>query len=261
MRDNFSIGIRNSIGHDYGVTVEYRKNLKDISCEENWNDVVTQLLPVGKDGVLLNAVDSSADIYLYASKQYAIPYAKALTFSQDLERENYPSDEAYLSALVDDLREQGEAYLAVNAYPKVNYTLKANIEKLSDVGDIIEVKDKRLGVDLLTNVIAFDYDCILQKYTEIEFGNFRPKLSNLITNVSAEATASATASAMQEVDSSLESVWTSISDLESQIGTLSDYDSLTNKPQIEGVTLEGNKTYSELNLERITNSEIEDIIV
>lgn len=259
VRDNFNIRIQSTIGEDNGVTVEYRKNLREISCEEDWSDVVTQLLPVGKDGILLNEVDSSQNIYLFSDKQYDIPYAKALTFTQTLERENYPSDDAYMSALVEDLRAQGEAYLAVNSFPKVNYTLKANIEELSDVGDIIEVKDKRLGVDLLTSVIAFDYDCILEKYTEIEFGNFRPKLSSLITSVTADATASATASARQELDSSLETVWSAMTDLESQIEEMSDYDTLENKPQIEGVTLEGNKTFEELNLSGITNSQIENI--
>lgn len=41
---------------------------------------------------------------------------------------------------------------------------------------------------------------------------------------------------------------------------LSDYDNLTNKPQIEGVTLQGNKTYEELNMCRLTNTEIENLL-
>lgn len=39
------------------------------------------------------------------------------------------------------------------------------------------------------------------------------------------------------------------------------YNNLTNKPAIEGITLIGNKTYDQLNLQRITNSEIEDLLV
>ena len=37
------------------------------------------------------------------------------------------------------------------------------------------------------------------------------------------------------------------------------YNDMTNKPQIEGVTLSGNKTYDQLNLQRLTNSEIEEV--
>ena len=46
-------------------------------------------------------------------------------------------------------------------------------------------EDSRLGIDLMTNVIAFDYDCILYKYTQVEFGNFTQKLSNLLSGITA----------------------------------------------------------------------------
>lgn len=38
------------------------------------------------------------------------------------------------------------------------------------------------------------------------------------------------------------------------------YESLVNKPQIEGVTLIGNKSFSELSLNALTNIEIEEIL-
>ena len=40
-------------------------------------------------------------------------------------------------------------------------------------------------------------------------------------------------------------------------GGVTSYNELSDKPQIEGVTLSGNKDYEELNLNRITNTEIE----
>ena len=40
---------------------------------------------------------------------------------------------------------------------------------------------------------------------------------------------------------------------------LSDYNLLSNKPSIEGVELIGDKTYEELNLRSITNSDIESL--
>lgn len=42
-------------------------------------------------------------------------------------------------------------------------------------------------------------------------------------------------------------------------GGISDYNDLANKPQIEGVTLSGNKTFPNLNLNVLTNTEIQDI--
>ncbi len=52
VRNNWDIQIRKDIGQDNDVIVQYKKNLKSITCNENWNNVVTKLLPVGKDGIL-----------------------------------------------------------------------------------------------------------------------------------------------------------------------------------------------------------------
>jgi phage minor structural protein len=187
VRDNFDIAIMSAIGVDNGIIVQYKKNLSDITCQDNWDNVVTKLLPVGKDGLLLNALDETADIYLTSSTQYDLPYTKAVTFSQDeIVEEDYESEEAYKQALVKDLRMQGLDYLTANCVPLVNYTLKANLDRVTDIGDVIEVIDERLGLHLMTQVISFTYDCIFKKYTEVEFGNFTQSLSGLIKNITVE---------------------------------------------------------------------------
>lgn len=43
-------------------------------------------------------------------------------------------------------------------------------------------------------------------------------------------------------------------------GGTRNYNDLNNKPMIEGVELVGNKTYEELNLSSLTNTEIEDLL-
>lgn len=177
VRDGFSIQIKDSIGTDNGVTVRYAKNLKEISVEENWTNVVTKLMPVGRDGLLL------PEVYVTATNTYDIPFTKTVTFSQNIDKDEYESEEAYQSALVEDLRHQAIDYVTLNSVPMVNYTLKANLEKITDIGDTVEVIDERLGLNLMTNVIAFDYDCILEKYTEVQFGNFQNKLSSLMGSI------------------------------------------------------------------------------
>ena len=190
-RDNWTIGIRSSIGQDNGVTIRYGKNLKDIKATYNWDNVCTKLLPVGKDGLLLNATDPTASVYLQSTTQYEIPYTKTVSFDQsNIVEDDYKDEEtgeldedAYKQALVNDLAEQGQNYLAINSIPVVNYTLSANVEKVSDIGDTIEVVDEKLGINITTNIISFEYDCILDKYTQIEFGNFTPTLSGLMNNI------------------------------------------------------------------------------
>ena len=184
VRNNFNIQIRENIGQDNGVTVRYAKNLKTITCETNWDNVVTKLLPVGKDGFLLNSIDETADLYITSNNQYNIPFTKTVSFEQNINQEDYETEEEYQQALLNDLQNQAINYININDIPQINYTLKANLDKITDIGDTVEVIDERLGINIITNVIAYDYDCILEKYTEIEFGNFTQKLSNLITSIS-----------------------------------------------------------------------------
>lgn len=204
VRDNFRIEIRQSIGADNGVTVRYRKNLKELTCKYDWSSVVTKLLPVGADGILLNDQDSSASIYVESEQKRPIPYTKTVSFSQsNIEKDDYGNDEAaYRKALVDDLRRQAQDYVNTNCVPKVNYTLKADMERVTDIGDTVEVIDERLGVRLLTNVIGFTYDCILGKYTELEFGNFTKTLSGLAGTLQS----SAQSVAQSTVDSAIQGV-------------------------------------------------------
>ena len=192
-RDNWTIGIKASIGQDNGVTIRYGKNLKDIKATYNWDNVVTKLMPVGKDGLLLNASDPTASVYLESTTQYEIPYTKSINFDQsNISEDDYKDEQgeldedAYKQALVNDLAEQGQNYLSINSIPVVNYTLSANVEKVSDIGDTIQVTDEKLGIDILTNIISYEYDCILEKYTQIEFGNFTPTLSGLMNSITSQ---------------------------------------------------------------------------
>lgn len=193
-RNNFKIEIRDTIGQDRGVTIRYAKNLKEIERTQSWENVVTKLLPVGKNGILLNSLDPSADVYLYSDTSYKIPYTKSVNFSQDyISEEDYMdssgnlNEMAYKQALVRDLRMIGTVYLFANIYPKTNYTLKAALESIVEIGDTIHVFDEDLGIDVFTSVIKYEYDCILKRYNEIEFGNFKKKLSGLFSNIESKA--------------------------------------------------------------------------
>ena len=176
VRDNYNLQIRETIGQDNGVTIQYRKNLKEITVSEDWSEVCTKLLPVGKDGLTLD--------YMFSEIQYDVPYTKTVSFEQDIEEENYTSEEAYQEALKEDLTNQALKYLEIYQYPSITYTLSANVDRLTDVGDIVKVYDERLDVTFTASVLSFDYDCILGKYTEVAFGTAPKTLGNLIGGIS-----------------------------------------------------------------------------
>ena len=221
IRDNFSIGLRNEIGADSDVVVRYRKNIQDITCEENWDDVVTKLLPVGKDGILLNKLDPNRSIYLTSTQQYDVPFTKTISFSQDnINEEDFTDEEgvldevAYYTALVEDLERQGEEYLLKNSVPKISYTLKANLDTITDIGDKIRVIHEPLNLSLTASVIAYDYNCILKKYTELSFGNFGKTLTGLLSNITqatneaiTEQTNYLQTAFSNEIDASVGEIW------------------------------------------------------
>lgn len=195
VRDNFSIQVRQTIGQDNGVVIRYGKNLQEITSKEDWSKVVTKLLPVGKDGLLLpekfittNDMDTASEYY---GIEYDVPYCKTVSFSQDIEKQEEETEEEYEAELIADLRTQAIAYITENCVPQISYTVKAQIDRITDVGDKIEVIDERFiakGVKLPTYVISVKYDCLQNRFTEINFGTPANKLKNLIPSITNQTT-------------------------------------------------------------------------
>jgi phage minor structural protein len=204
--DNWDIGLRTVIGQDRGVTIAYGKNITDYAIGDNWDDVCTKVLPVGKDGLQLD------DVYVENNPtDYPKPYSKVVSFNQnDVDPDAYRDDAgvldetAYTDALKSDLLAQATTYLAENHYPKVNYSFSAFIEGITDIGDVIRVNHPRLTVPLETNVIAIEYNAIAERVDKVEFGNFNPKLSNLVNN-----TQSAIDTATEQVQAGVTSAFNS----------------------------------------------------
>lgn len=169
--DNFTIAVNSDIGQDNGINIRYGSNLKEITRTEDWSNVCTRIKPYGKDGARLVGADS-----MDSTTQYTLKYTKLIQFPQDdIQRQWYSSDADYKSALSANLILVGRQYMEQHALPELTYTLKTYIDFEADIGDIIRVMDERLGVDILTKVFSYDYDCIKERYTDIAFGNYTPK--------------------------------------------------------------------------------------
>lgn len=185
-RDNWTIGVKENIGMDRGITIKYGKNSTNIEANEQWDDVVTKILPVGYDGITL------PELYLESGTQYDVPYTKVIKFEQEINQEDYKDKEGnlledeYKEALITDLRQQATNYITEHQYFKCNYKVKGHIDGVVDLGDTILVEHERLGINITTNVISLKYDCIMDKYVEIEFGNFKSKLKDLIGTIDSQ---------------------------------------------------------------------------
>lgn len=176
-RDNFTLGITASIGEDRGVVLAQNKNITDMQISENWDDVCTKLLPYTTDGETAILLD---DPYIELSEElYNIPYTKVIKFENELNKDDYSTKEEFLSATKTWLELQANTYLQENKLPKVNYSVSAKIDNVSDVGDIIYIKHPRCKINITTNVIGVVYDVNRKNYIKIEFGNFKKEIKNL----------------------------------------------------------------------------------
>lgn len=170
--DNYKISINATIGMDRGITVSYGKNLTDIRAIENWDEVVTKMLPLGYNGTTL------PELYLNANSNYSKPYTKVVEFqpTEGVDKENP-------DAIIADLRIQAVAYLEKNQIPKVNYTVSAHIEGIVGIGDIINVRHETLNIDILTSVISIRYNVLTSRFENIEFGNFKKSIKGMMKSI------------------------------------------------------------------------------
>ena len=183
-RDNWQLGIKAKCGEDRGVVLAVGKNITSIQVKEDWDSVCTKLLPYTTDGESAITLD---DTYVSLTEQlYDVPYTKIVKFEHSFNAEEFASTEEFQATIKNWLQTQAEAYIEANKLPKVNYSVSASIDNVSDVGDTIRVKHPKCKVDILTEVISVKYDAIRGKYIKIEFGNFKNELQNLSQTITAE---------------------------------------------------------------------------
>nr|DAN88537.1 MAG TPA: tail protein [Caudoviricetes sp.] len=174
--DNWNIILSDNLGKNVGEMLVYQKNLEDLSIVEDWSDVVTELYPVGPDGLKLPEKCIESDI------KYKIPYSKTVEFTSDLD--NYDEDgneiEIPQEDLISELREKATEYLNNNKYPKVSYEITTNISENYDINDKIMVKHPL--VNLQTEVQEYVYDHKLKKTESLVFGNYKKDIIQKISS-------------------------------------------------------------------------------
>lgn len=176
-RDNFTLGIRDTIGEDRGVVLANNKNITNMEVSEDWNNVCTKILPYTTDGEVAITLDET---YIELEEElYDTVYTRVVKFENELIKEDYETEAEFKTATKEWLKTQAENYIEANKLPKIYYSVEAELENVSDVGDTIYIKHSKCKVDITTNVISVVYDAIRNKYVKINFGNFKKELKNL----------------------------------------------------------------------------------
>lgn len=191
LRDNYDLYWYNNIGHDRGVSIAYRKNIAGMEVSVDTSDIVTRIVPVGyskkNEPIYGDPVDSAH------ADEYAHPYIKEYTYKDVKVGKGYKTEAAVKTELA---KRAAAEYDAKIDLPKVSATVEyVDIKNTSVgrdfaaytnvyIGDTVRIRHEDYGFDLVTKVVAYVWDCIVNEYESIELDSKQAQLSDIKINPS-----------------------------------------------------------------------------
>lgn len=199
--DRFNVRLYVNRGTDNGVTIRYGKNLTELVKDSDVQNVYTGIVPYWKNDTQIVTLPESV---VYSDYRHYFPYdiIKAVDLSSNWQ--DAPTTE--------QLRTAANAYVTNNEGWKIAENIKisfvalwqteeykniANIERVH-MGDTVHVIYEALGVSTSAEVVRTVYDALLERYTEIELGNKKNTLGQVLTEQIAPAIESTTTSMMEQ---------------------------------------------------------------
>lgn len=164
--DRFKAILHKQRGTNRGVSIEYGKNLIDVTQDEKCSEMYTAVYPFYyKEDDGLQYLDDNVVPIISSS------YVKALTLDLSSEFEEMPTQDA--------LRAKTKEYIKKNKLNEPEVSLKVSfiknpevIESLQDVrlGDTVSVKFVKIGVNSLARCISYEFNSITEQYNSVELG-------------------------------------------------------------------------------------------
>lgn len=190
-RDWWDIYAIDRVGVDRPVTIREKKNLKGFSLEKDESDVITRLVPVGKD-------KDGDPLYLpegYIDSQYINDYANPKWGVLEVSdasvggkgKGKLTTDEAYAK-----MREAAQkefdagcdmAALTVDVdFVQIGDTVEGrDIAELNNmyIGDGVWVISPTTGVKMQARITDYTFDCIARRYTQMTLGTVSAMLDSV----------------------------------------------------------------------------------
>ena len=191
LRDNYDLYWYNNIGYDRGVSIAYRKNMAGMEIGVDTSDIVTQIVPVGYDKKNNPIYGDPVDSEHVA--EYAHPYIKEYSYKDVKVGKDYKNEAAVKTELA---KRAAAEYDAKIDLPKVSATVEyVDIKNTSAgrdfvaytnvyIGDTVRIRHEDYGFDLVTKVVAYVWDCVVNEYESIELDNKQAQLSDIKINPS-----------------------------------------------------------------------------
>lgn len=181
--DNFDIYINNRIGGDYGVRVNYSRNMEDVNLIIDRDNIVTRAYPRAFDGIMLpeKYIDSPLiNKYPIVCEDYIDMSDLKLKDPNTSNDEGFDTEEELYQAMrermkklyeggIDKPRVSGNVKVAMleNSVEYKDFKGLVNI----GIGDTVTVNHKDIDIDMKTRAITIEWNLVTKKYENIEFGD------------------------------------------------------------------------------------------
>ena len=164
--DRYKAILHKERGQNRGVSIEYGKNLTDVTQDEACSEMYTAVYPYyyQEDDGLQRLDDDVVKIL-------DTPYKNVYVLDLSSEFDEMPTQ--------DQLRAKTQEYIKKNKLDKPKVSLKVSfiqnpevIEALQDVrlGDTVGVKFIKIGVDTTSRCISYEFNVLTEQYNSIELG-------------------------------------------------------------------------------------------
>lgn len=181
--DNFDIYINNRIGGDYGVRVNYSRNMEDVNLIIDRDNIVTRAYPRAFDGIMLpeKYIDSPLiNKYPIVCEDYIDMSDLKLKDPNTSNDEGFDTEEELYQAMRDRMEKLYEGGIDK---PRVSGNVKVAMLENSieykdfkglvniGIGDTVTVNHKDIDIDMKTRAITIEWNLVTKKYENVEFGD------------------------------------------------------------------------------------------
>lgn len=236
--DKFTVKLWGSRGEEKSYTIRYGLNMVDYNEELDYSETYSGVYPYwtnGEEKVVGSVSWTSKNPY--NGRAEIVPLDMSEMFEEKPSAQDLDNAAQGLSST---LPHQNIEVSFIRIQDTAEYARYANLQRCK-LCDTVKVEFPKYNMSGSFKIVRTVYDVLLERFESMELGSLRTTLSEAL------------------------GVGTSVSYSYSGGGGgggsgVTSYEDLTDKPQIEGVTLSGNKTYAQLNLARLSNTDIQTIV-